>query len=369
MVGLERVSKSFKNQVAVRDLTVHVKKGEVFALLGPTGAGKTTILRLTAGLEKPDAGKIILADQDITTEPPGARDVTFVFEGLNLLPILSVYDNIAFALRSPIYREAEEDIRSQVKRVATDLHIDHLLDRKPETLSGGEIQRAAIARALVRTPKLYLLDEPLSNLDLKLREELRVELKELHQKYECTILYATHDYIGAASVADRIGILNEGRLHQVGTQGELHRDPSTTVVASLMGDPPMNLFSFSKVGKKLISTQNPEFIFEVPERHLDRLGSSNDNILLGIWPEDTEISIEPRDGFIKSQIYGQEYRGTDRIINIAVGNESLKKVVDSSFKGRHGDYCWFSYTSECTYLFDQQTGKRISLPQVPDNKT
>jgi multiple sugar transport system ATP-binding protein len=368
MVRLDRVSKSFKKKQAVQDLSLEVERGEVFVLLGPTGAGKTTTLRLIAGLEKPDAGRILLDGQDVTSVPPGGRDVAFVFEGLNLLPILSVNDNIAFPLRSPIYEEAEEEIRARVGRVAEDLHIGHLLGRKPETLSGGEIQRVAIARVLVRTAKLYLLDEPLSNLDLKLREELRVELKELHQKYESTILYATHDYIGAASVADRIGILHEGRLHQVGTEEELYRNPSTTVVASLMGNPPMNLFSFSKAGKRLISTQNPEFVFEVPKGHLDHLGSINDNVLLGIWPEDTEISLEPRNRFIKSQIYGQEYRGTDRIINIAVGNESLKKVVDFNFKGRHGDDCWFSYTREHTYLFDQQTGKRISLPYVPDSR-
>jgi multiple sugar transport system ATP-binding protein len=361
MVRLEGLYKKFKERVALQNLTIEVEKGEAFVFLGPTGAGKTTALRIIAGLEKTDSGKVFLDGQDITSAPAGARDVTFVFEGLNLLPIYSVYDNIAFALRSPIYREAEEEIRKRVERVARDLHIDRLLARSPGTLSGGEVQRVAIARALVRTPKVYLLDEPLSNLDLKLREELRVELKELHKKYEATILYATHDYIGAASVADRIGILHEGQVHQVGTQEELQNDPLSTVVSSLMGSPPMNFFSVSKDGSKLISTQDSKFVFELSEAQVTLTGSTGSDILLGIWPEDVEISLEPRDDFIRGRIYGQEYRGTDRIVNIAIGDEFLKKVVDYDFPGRHGDDCWFCYKRDRVYLFDAKTGKRIPL--------
>jgi multiple sugar transport system ATP-binding protein len=368
MVRLEGVCKKFKERVAVGNLTMEVEKGEVFVLLGPTGAGKTTTLRITAGLEKADSGKVFLDSQDITSAPVGARDVAFLFEGLNLLPIYSVYDNIAFALRSPIYRETEQEIRKRVERVARDLHIDRLLNRSPGTLSGGEIQRVAIARALIRTPKVYLLDEPLSNLDLKLREELRVELKELHKKYEATILYATHDYIGAASVADRIGILHEGRLHQVGTQEELQNNPLSTVVSSLMGNPPMNFFSAIKEGKNLISTQNPEFVFELSEAQFTLEGSTGSDILLGIWPEDVEISLVARVGFIRGRIYGQEYRGTDRIVNIAVGDEFLKRVVGYDFPGRHGDDCWFCYKKDRVYLFDARTGKRIPLSRSAHNQ-
>jgi multiple sugar transport system ATP-binding protein len=359
MVRLEQILKSFKKKIAVQDLNIEIAKGEVFVLLGPTGAGKTTTLRLISGLEAPDQGRIYIDNEDITAAPPQSRNVTFVFEGLNLLPIYSVYDNIAFALRSPVYNEPESEIQSRIEKVSTDLRIDHLLGRKPETLSGGETQRVAIARALVRRPKLYLLDEPLSNLDLKLREELRAELKELHEKYESTTLYATHDYIGAVSIADRIGILYEGRLHQVGSQIELYANPSSTVVATLMGNPAMNMLTVVRDGKRFFSEQNSLVYFELSDSATNQLDTKNQKFLLGLWPEDIEISLEPKDGFIKSQLYGQEYRGTDRIISLAVGDETLKKMVDSEFPGRYKDDCWFSYDPEKIYLFDPETGHRI----------
>jgi multiple sugar transport system ATP-binding protein len=358
MLRLENLSKSFKKQIAVQGLNIEVEKGEVFVLLGPTGAGKTTTLRMISGLTAPDDGKIYINNEDITAVPPQARNVTFVFEGLNLFTTFTVYDNIAFALRSPVYTEPESEIKSRIGKVSKDLHIDHLLNRKPDTMSGGEIQRVAIARALVRRPELYLLDEPLSNLDLKLREELRAELKELHQIYESTIVYATHDYIGAVSIADRIGILYEGRLHQIGSQVELHSNPSSTVVATLMGNPAMNLLTVVRDGKRFVAQQNSQVYFELSESATNQLNSSRQSFLLGLWPEDIKISLTPKAGFIKSQLYGQEYRGTDRIINLAVGDETLKKMVSTEFEGRFGDECWFSCDSEKIFLFDPSTGQR-----------
>jgi multiple sugar transport system ATP-binding protein len=359
MLRLEGISKSFKKKPAVTELNIDVKRGELFALLGPTGAGKTTTLRLVAGLEKPDTGKISLDGKDMTAAAPQARDISFVFEGLNLFPIYSVYDNIAFALRSPVYTEPEQSIRSRIEKIARDLRIDRLLDRKPATLSGGEIQRVAIARALVRRPRLYLLDEPLSNLDLKLREELRAELKELHHKYEATILYATHDYIGAVSIADRIGILHEGRLHQTGTQDQLHDNPSTTVVASLMGNPAMNFLSVTCDGQRLVCKQDPTVTLTVMNPAADHADLAAKDLLLGVWADDIQVSLTPVDGFFKSRLYGQEYRGNDRIISLAVGDESLKKMVDSDFPGRYGDDCWFTFDPARLYLFNTQTGTRI----------
>jgi multiple sugar transport system ATP-binding protein len=243
--------------------------------------------------------------------------------------------------------------------VSKDLHIDHLLNRKPETLSGGEIQRVAIARALVRRPEIYLLDEPLSNLDLKLREELRAELKELHQIYESTILYATHDYIGAVSIADRIGILYQGRLHQIGSQEELYNNPSSTVVATLMGNPAMNLLTVVRDEKRFVAQENSQVYFELADSAVNQLDSNRQTFLLGLWPEDINISLSPQDGFIKSKLYGQEYRGTDRIISLAVGNESLKRTVNIEFEGRFGDECWFAVDSTKIFLFDPSTGQRL----------
>ena len=359
MIRLEHIKKSFDKQIAVQNLNIEIAKGEVFVLLGPTGAGKTTTLRLISGLEKPDQGRIYIDNEDITVAPPQSRNVAFVLEGLNLLPIYSVYDNIAFALRSPLYHENEDEIQSRIERVSKDLRIGHLLNRKPATLSGGEIQRVAIARALVRKPKLYLFDEPLSNLDLKLREELRAELKELHEKSESTILYATHDYVGAVSIANKIGILYEGKLHQVGSQTELYANPSSTVVATLMGNPAMNLLTVTRDGRRFYSEQNSRVYFELPDSAVNQLDSENKGFLLGLWPEDIDISLEPKDGFIKSQLYGQEYRGADRIVSLRVGEEMIKKIVDSEFPGRYNDDCWFSYDPEKVYLFDTSTGYRI----------
>ncbi|MBW1659704.1 MAG: ABC transporter ATP-binding protein [Deltaproteobacteria bacterium] len=360
MLRLKNLSKSFKRKRAVENLNLRIQKGELFALLGPTGAGKTTTLRMASGLEKPDSGQVFLDGREVTNLPPQERDISFVFEGLNLIPIYTVYDNIALALRSPIYGEPEEEIRSRIERIARDLRIDHLFDRKPATLSGGEIQRVAIARALIRRPKLYLLDEPLSNLDLKLREGMRAELKELHQRYESTILYATHDYIGAVSIADRIGILHEGKLHQVGTQAELHEDPATTTVASLMGNPAMNLIRVAREGTRLVPKGDSSYSFEMLKVGEVTEGILEDDLLLGVWPEDVQVSLEPRDGFFKSRLYGQEYRGNDRVISIAIGeDEILKKMVESNFPGHYGDACWFALNPDRLYLFNPHNGKRV----------
>ena len=359
MLRLEHLTKSYKNNIAVQDLNIEADEGEVFVLLGPTGAGKTTTLRMISGLTAPDDGKIYINHEDITAVTPQARNVAFVFEGLNLFPTYTVYDNIAFALRSPVYSETESEIKSRIGKVSRDLHIDHLLSRKPDTMSGGEIQRVAIARALVRRPELYLLDEPLSNLDLKLREELRAELKELHQNYQSTIIYATHDYIGAVSIADRIGIMYEGHLHQIGSQAELYKNPSSTVVATLMGNPAMNLLTAVRDGKRFIAQQNSQVYFELPESATNQLYFGRQSFLLGVWPEDIKISLTPINGYIKSQLYGQEYRGTDRIISLAVGDETLKKMVGTEFEGRYGDDCWFSCDSEKIFLFDPSTGQRL----------
>ena len=240
-VALQSVAKSFGEIPAVRGLDLNIQDGEFVVLLGPTGAGKTTTLRLIAGLEKADAGKVTIAGEDVTREPPSARDVTFVFQQYSLYPHMTVYDNMAFPLRSPARKMDRGAIDERVTSVARMLHIDHKLDNKATQLSGGEMQRVAIGRALVRRPAIYLMDEPLSSLDAKLRAELRLELKRIQRELGATLLYVTHDQIEAMTMADRIGVLREGELVQIGTPREIYETPNDIYVAAKLGSPAINL--------------------------------------------------------------------------------------------------------------------------------
>src|SRR5436309_12836014 len=224
-VALVGVSKSFGAVEAVRDLSLSIAHGEFVVLLGPTGAGKTTTLRLIAGLERPDRGNVLIQGRTVTNEVPAERDVAFVFQQYSLYPHLTVYDNLAFPLRAPARRVDEAEIKKRVEQVAQLVRIDHKLTSSATRLSGGEMQRVAIGRALVRRPSIYLMDEPLSSLDAKLRADLRVELKHIQADLGATILYVTHDQTEAMTMASRIGILNHGRLVQVGTPHEIYERP------------------------------------------------------------------------------------------------------------------------------------------------
>src|SRR6266851_2759961 len=240
-VEIRTVSKAFKKTPAVDDLSLTVADGEFVALLGPTGAGKTTTLRLIAGLEMPDRGSIRIGGRDVTGEAPADRDVAFVFQQYSLYPHLTVFENMAFALRAPIRRVPEAEIRTKVREVARLLHIETKLDNKATQLSGGQMQRVAIGRALVRSPAIYLMDEPLSSLDAKLRAELRIELKRIQQELGATILYVTHDQTEAMTLASRVGVIDKGRLVQIGTPRQIYEDPVNTYVAGRLGSPGINL--------------------------------------------------------------------------------------------------------------------------------
>ena len=238
---MQGVTKRFGTTVAVADLSLEVGDGEFLVLLGPTGAGKTTTLRIVAGLERPDAGVVRLDGRDVTREPPAARDATFVFQQYSLYPHLTVYDNLAFPLRSPVHRETEARIRARVAEIAGLLHIEDKLTNRATELSGGQMQRVAIGRALVRRPSIYLMDEPLSSLDAKLRAELRVELKRIHRELGATILYVTHDQTEAMTLATNIGVLDRGRLVQLGSPREIYANPVNAYVATRLGSPGINL--------------------------------------------------------------------------------------------------------------------------------
>ena len=239
-VSLRHISKRFGHVDAVRDLSLVVNDGEFVVLLGPSGAGKTTTLRLVTGLERPDAGTVFIDGRDVTLDPPGTRDIAFVFQQYSLYPHLTVYDNLAFPLRSPARRVPEPLIRKRVEQTAELLHIANKLANRATRLSGGEMQRVAIGRALVRDPSIYLMDEPLSSLDAKLRAELRLELKRIQLELGSTILYVTHDQVEAMTMASRIGVIRDGELLQVGTPREIYETPADRYVASRLGTPPIN---------------------------------------------------------------------------------------------------------------------------------
>ena len=240
-VRLEGLCKRFGDVDAVRDLSLTVANGEFLVLLGPTGAGKTTSLRLVAGLETPDRGAIFIGGRDVARVPAAARDTAFVFQQYSLYPHLSVFDNLAFPLRAPVRRVPETEIRRKVEDVATLLGIDSKLANRATQLSGGQMQRVAIGRALVRDPAVFLMDEPLSSLDAKLRADLRIELKRVQRELGATIIYVTHDQIEAMTMATRVGIMDAGRLVQVGTPREIYEDPSSASVAQRLGQPAINL--------------------------------------------------------------------------------------------------------------------------------
>ena len=246
-IKLENVYKNFGKIPALKNLNLEIFNGEFFVLLGPTGAGKTTTLRIISGLEQPDRGKIFFDKEIMNDVQPAFRDTSYVFQQFSLYPHYSVYDNLAFPLRSPLRKETKLEIDKKVTEIAKLLKIENKLKNKATQLSGGEMQRVSLGRALVRNPNIYLMDEPLSSLDAKLREELRIELKKIQKDLNATILYVTHDHVEATTMADRIGVLKDGVLSQVGTPEEIYDNPNSIYVANRLGSPKINIFDLNKI--------------------------------------------------------------------------------------------------------------------------
>jgi len=300
-VALENVTKRFGQTVAVSRLSLAIADGEFVVLLGPTGAGKTTTLRLVAGLEEADEGRIAISGRDMKGVNAAGRDVAFVFQQFSLYPHLTVYDNLAFPLRAPARRVPEDQIRARVGEVAEMLRISKKLANKATQLSGGEMQRVAIGRALVRRPAIYLMDEPLSSLDAKLRSDLRLELKRIQADLGATVLFVTHDQIEAMTMADRIGVLDRGRLVQTGTPREIYEDPCNTYVASRLGQPQINL---------------------VPAGVLDAAGAPQGTATIGVRTEN--LDIRPAKGSkATARIEWVEHLGDQNHVHIDVAGHKL----------------------------------------------
>ena len=311
-VKIENVSINFGTTAALSNINFEVKNSEFFILLGPTGAGKTTTLRLISGLERPDSGKILIDGIDVTKVQPAYRDTAFVFQQYSLYPNYSVFDNLAFPLRSPLRKESPEKIKQRVLEVATLLKIENKLNNSATELSGGEMQRVAIGRALVRTPNVYLMDEPLSSLDAKLRGNLRVELKRIQKELGATILYVTHDQIEAMTMADRIGVLREGELIQIGTPSEIYSSPADTYVACRLGSPQINLL--------------PKDLFDFPEIPAETK-------TLGIRPEDVILGSSEMEGTVS----GIENLGADTILLLNFNEHEVFAYADPRKTYSYGD--------------------------------
>jgi multiple sugar transport system ATP-binding protein len=360
MLELRGIHKSYGEVQALRDLSLAVDEGEIFVLLGPTGAGKTTTLKTAAGLVRPDRGQVFINGEDMTEAPPVARNISFVFENYNLFPIYNVYRNIAFALKSRVMNLDGTEIDRRIRAVAGDLHIEHLLDRPTQTLSGGETQRVALARALVRQAEINLFDEPLSNLDLKLREELRVEFRELHKRHHSTTFYVTHDHDSAVSVADRIGILHEGRLHQVGTPDELIAAPRDITVASLVNYPAINLLDCRLQGRSLV-LDGGTTLMELNAREAETVAGRTEEteFAVGIKPG----SIQP--GAVKGwlQFTGKvlhiEYQGYNKIVNLEFSGGTLRLRTNRTVRKQYGESIDFSFRRDELFLFSRKSGERI----------
>ena len=314
-VTLRQVSKRFGPIEAVRDLSFAIDNGEFVVLLGPSGAGKTTTLRLITGLERPDAGSISIDGRDVTQDPPGTRDIAFVFQQYSLYPHLSVYDNLAFPLRSPARRVPEAAIRKRVEQTSELLHIAGKLGNKATRLSGGEMQRVAIGRALVRDPSIYLMDEPLSSLDAKLRAELRLELKRIQVELGATILYVTHDQVEAMTMGDMIVVMNNGKIEQVGTPREVYETPKTRFVAGFVGSPPMNFFRGRLTGEgDRVTVETGTARFVLPQSLASQISGSVREIDLGVRPQHVALTEEGAEGALPVTVYAVERLGKENVV-------------------------------------------------------
>jgi multiple sugar transport system ATP-binding protein len=348
---LNNITKEYPGVTALKEVTFDVQDGEFFVLLGPTGAGKTTTLRVVAGLTKQDEGSVLFDDQKVDEFPPAERDVALVFQQYSLYPSMSVYDNLAFPLRSPMRNLPEDQIKVKVNDVAKTLRIEHLIDRKTAHLSGGEMQRVSIGRAIVREPRIFLMDEPLSNLDFKLREALRVELQHLQKTQGSTTLFVTHDQIEALTMADRIAVLNRGQIIQIGTPEDIYDRPATTFVAQLVGSPRINLVKSERQDGNLHIEKSDLRLPIPPDCETPQA------VLLGIRPED--VIIDPAGGFA-GQVALTEPLGVETVVHIRSQDQTLVSLVPGLTSLSKGDEVKFNILHDRLHCFDLD-GRRVQL--------
>ena len=345
-IRVEKVSKRFGKVEALKGVDLEVRDQEFLVLLGSSGCGKTTLLRIVAGLEAPTSGEVYIGERRVTHLPPRLRGIAMVFQNYAIFPHLTVYENVAFGLR--MKRRPEEEIRRKVGEVAALLHIEELLDRYPAQLSGGQRQRVAVARALAVEPEVLLMDEPLSNLDALLRLEMRAELKRLLKETRTTTLYVTHDQVEAMSLADRIAVMRQGEIVQLGTPTEIYHAPADTFVGGFIGNPPMNFLRAGALGGRVVLEG-----FAVPS-------PVEGEVLLGVRPEDLRVSKEQAEGAFRARVLVVEPLGPHLQLTLEREGETFRALADPDFSVAFGEEVWVRPNPGRVRLFHPKTGKALA---------
>jgi len=362
-VAFENVTKQFGNVVAVKDLTLYIPDGEFLVLVGPSGCGKTTTLRLLAGLEEVTRGRIYIGDRDVTEIPPKDRNIAMVFQSYALYPHMNVYDNIAFGLR--MRKVPKPEIERRVREAARMLEIEHLLDRKPRQLSGGQRQRVAVARAIVRDPAVFLFDEPLSNLDAKLRVQTRAELIKLHQRLGTTFVYVTHDQVEAMTMGTRIAVMKDGVLQQVDTPQNLYERPENLFVAGFIGSPPMNFFEARLVpeGDGLWIDTGAFRVPVPPDRVAVYRPHVGRRVIFGLRPEhiyDPEFAPplnHPAE--VQARVDVRELMGSEIHLHLVADRQTFVARVDPRTRALVGNTIRVLFDMDRMHLFDAETERAI----------
>lgn len=360
-VVLESVTKRFGEVEAVDDVNLEINDGEFFTLVGPSGCGKTTTCRLIAGLESPDAGEIHFGDETVNDWPPKARNVAMVFQTYALYPNMTVFRNIEFPLK--LKKMEKDERKSKVISTAEMLEIGHLLDRKPHQLSGGQQQRVALARALVREPNVFLLDEPLSNLDAKLRVSARSEIKRLQQKLKITTIYVTHDQVEALAMSDRMAVMNSGKIQQVGNPLELYDNPANLFIAGFLGTPSMNLIQCTLIEENgFFVLDMGTFKMKIPTDLEDSMKAySRKDLIIGIRPQDIEITQTKTKNSTDCEVVLIEPLGAGEAIHVRV-DELMLRIISRLRTGyRIGERAYICFDFRKVCIFDSVNEQAISM--------
>lgn len=364
-VSLDRVTKAFGDIVALRDLDLEVYDGEFLVLVGPSGCGKSTALRLIAGLEEPTSGRIYIGDRMVNDLAPKDRDVAMVFQSYALYPHMTVRENLAHPLQ--LRRVPKPEIEERVRKVADLLSISELLTRRPKELSGGQRQRVALGRAIVRDPDVFLMDEPLSNLDVKLRVRTRAELIKLHERLRTTTIYVTHDQQEAMTLGDRIAVLNNGQLQQLGTPDNLYNHPSNLFVAGFIGSPTMNLLEGTLAAQEgIVLLEGRDFSLQIPPGPASYLSSYiGEPVVLGVRPEHLfdrdDVDSAPPGSSFEARVDLTEPLGSETLVHALVGGQPVTARVSPDSELRRGQIATLVVDNRHLHVFDRKTQRSLTL--------